>query len=91
MRKKLAGLFLAGVMLLNLTACGEDPDATKYALIVNTQADQTYTYQAWEGIQRFSVENGVKCAQYRTEDTESEVINEEQEESTTTSEVETNE
>ncbi len=72
MRKKLAGLFLAGVMLLNLTACGEDPDATKYALIVNTQADQTYTDQAWEGIQRFSVENGVKCAQYRTEDTESE-------------------
>lgn len=74
MRKKLAGLFLTGMMVLNLTACGEDPDATKYALIVNSKAEQTYTDQVWEGIQKFSVENDVKCAQYVTEETETDAI-----------------
>ena len=72
MKKKLAVLLLGGLALLNLTACGEDPDAKKYALIVNkgTEEYEQYSGQAWEGIEKFSGEQGIKCGKYEPEGNE---------------------
>lgn len=66
MKKKILGMILAGAMIISLTACGEDPDAKKYALIANTTTEekQEYTQKAWEGLEKFAKEQESKYARY---------------------------
>lgn len=72
MKKRLLCLLLAGLMSVGLTACGEDPDAKKYALINNNTTEEltAYTQSAWAGVERFGQEQNVKYAQYTPEGNE---------------------
>lgn len=78
MKKKWISLFLAVLMVLGLTACGEDPDAKKYALITNPKTEETSYYSdlAWEGIEKFANEQGVKCGNYSSAGMDTEKITE---------------
>lgn len=76
MKKKWAGLILTGLAVLTLTGCGADPDAKKYALIVNPtsgEAESSYE-QVWTGIEKFSNEQGVRCGKYTPEGTDEKSI-----------------
>lgn len=68
MKKKILGLFLAGVMILGFTACG-DAEEKKYAIIENTtsEAEQLCTESAWDGILQFATENGEQAGTYKPE------------------------
>lgn len=78
MKKKWIGLFWAVFMVLSLTACREDPDAKKYALITNSSTEETayYTDLVWEGIEKFANEQGVKCGKYTSAGMDTEKITE---------------